>query len=97
MYEVFKRAAIGKKLKDAVEGTRFSYKRVSKIFKVIKDIAEYGIKKGDWLYLDKTHGDHIEVFKRCGKIMRTILNMDGTQNMKKLAQAGARTIEPWIK
>jgi hypothetical protein len=86
---LFSRSTIqghGKKLKDAVESTRFSCKG-SKIWRVIKDITEYGIKKGDWLYLDTLHGDHIEVFKKCGKIMRTVLNMDGTKNVAKLQSA----------
>ena len=78
------------------KGTRFSYKHTSKIFRVIKDVAEFGIKKGDWLYLDKMHGDHIEVFKKCGESIRTVLNMDDTQNLDKLRQAGKRTIEQWI-
>ncbi len=96
MYEVFKKAAIGKILKDAVEGTRFAYKGVSKIFRAAKDIVELGIQKGDWLYLDKMHGDHIEVFKKCGKAVRTILNMDGTINTTKLAAAAGRRIIEWI-
>jgi filamentous hemagglutinin len=96
---LFSRSTIqghGKKLKDAVESTRFSYKRVSKIFRAVKDIVEYGIKKGDWLYLDKMHGDHIEVFKKCGKVVRTVLNMDGTVNAAKLAAAAGRDIWEWI-
>ncbi|MDR3550585.1 MAG: polymorphic toxin-type HINT domain-containing protein [Candidatus Babeliales bacterium] len=97
MYEVFEKAAIGKTLKECSESTSCAYKDGAKIFKVIKDIAEYGIKKGDWFYLDKMHGDHIEVFKKFGSPMRTILNMDGTQNFNKLKQAGARTIKQWIK
>ena len=97
MYEVFKKAIVGKILKDSSECTRFSYKGVSKIFRVIKDIEEYGIKRGDWFYLDKMHGDHIEVFCHRGKPLRTILNMDGTQNLTKIEQAGKRTIEKWIK
>jgi filamentous hemagglutinin len=85
-----------KKLKEAVEGTRFAYDG-SKIFRAIKDLREYGVKKGDWLYLDKMHGDHIEVFIKSGKALRTILNIDGTQNMKKLAQAGVRDILKYIR
>lgn len=96
MYEVFKRAPIGEKLKSVCEPTRFHFKG-AKIFKVIKDVKEYGIKAGDWLYLDTLHGDHIEVFRKCGTIMRTVLNMDGTQNLIKLANAGVRSIEQCIR
>lgn len=91
MYEVFERAPIGDKLKKVTQETSFE-RNGSKIYKVIEDVQEWGIKKGDWLYLDRMHKDHIEVFKRCGKIMRTVLNMDGTQNLSKLRAAGARDI-----
>lgn len=97
MYEVFGKAVIGKQLKECSKSTSFSYKGISKIYKVIKDIAKFGIKKGDWFYLDKMHGDHIEVFKKCGKVVRTVLNMDGTENKKKLVQAIGRDILPWIR
>lgn len=96
MYEVFARAPIGKKLKDAVKDAARRYKD-SKMYRVIKDVEEFGIKKDDWLYLDKMHKDHIEVFCKKGRPLRTVLNMDGTQNLDKLRQAGKRTIEPWIK
>ena len=96
MYEVFARAPIGKKLKDAVKDAARRYKD-SKMYRVIKDVEEFGIKKDDWLYLDKMHKDHIEVFCKKGRPLRTILNMDGTQNLAKIEQAGKRTIEKWIK
>jgi len=49
------------------------------------------------LYLDKLHQDHIEVFTPNGKSVRTILNMDGTQNLEKIEQAGIRDIWEWIR
>jgi uncharacterized protein YneF (UPF0154 family) len=96
MYEVFEKAAIGKTLKECSEGTKFAYDYTSKIFRVIKDIKEYSIKCGDWFYLDKMHGDHIEVFNSTGKAIRAVLNMDGTQNIKKLDLAAGRRIVRWI-
>lgn len=95
MYEVFARAPIGKKLKDAVESTSRNYRGI-KIFRIIRDIKEWGIQKGDWLYLDKLHKDHIEVFCPTGEPLRTILNMDGTQNLAKINQAGFRSIKGCI-
>jgi|GEM_PF-1692406 len=95
MYEVFKKTTMGKILKEASEGTSFFYQG-AKIFKVIKDLPQYGIKKGDYFYLDMLHKDHIEVFKSCKKVMRTVLNMDGKHNLKKLADAleqGRRIIQ----
>ena len=99
MEQVFERAPVGKVLEKSVEPTKFSYNNCSKIYRVIRNIKELGLKKGDWLYLDKMHGDHIEVFKRCGKVVRTILNMDGTHNVKKYKQAleECRRITKWIK
>ena len=44
------------------------------------------IRKGDKLYLDGMHKDHLEVFEPTGKI-RTVLNLDGTVNEIKLAMA----------
>lgn len=91
MYEVFARAPIGKRLKDSVEGTSRNYRGI-KLYRAIKDVEEFGIKKDDWLYLDKLHKDHIEVFCHKRKPLRTILNMDGTQNLAKIKQAGKRDI-----
>ena len=86
MSEVFKKAPIGKTLKDASVGTTIICKG-AKVFKLLLDLPQYGLKKGDYFYLDTLHRDHIEVFKSCRKIIRTVLNMDGTQNLEKLAQA----------
>jgi hypothetical protein len=97
MYEVFKRAPRGRKLREAVRSIHRSYKNDSKIYRAIKDIPELHIKKGDLLYLDRMHGDHIEVFDKRGKVLRTILNMDGTQNFLKIEQAGIRDIVEWIR
>ncbi|OWY34222.1 hypothetical protein CEJ45_12550 [Herbaspirillum aquaticum] len=44
------------------------------------------IEKGDKLYLDGLHKDHLEVFDSTGKL-RTVLNLDGTVNGDKLAVA----------
>lgn len=40
---------------------------------------------------------NIEVFCNKGKPLRTVLNMDGTQNVAKIQQAGERNIIKWIK
>lgn len=40
------------------------------------------IRKGDQLYLDGMHKDHLEVFDSKGNL-RTVLNLDGTVNHKK--------------
>jgi hypothetical protein len=38
----------------------------------------------------------IEVFKKCGTAIRTVLNMDGTTNTAKLASAVGRRLKEWI-
>lgn len=97
MYEVFARAPIGKRLKEVVKDAGRRYKD-SKMYRAIKDVEEFGIKQDDWLYLDKMHKDHIEVFTKSGKDLRTILNMDGTQNLNKIVQTrGTRDILEWIR
>lgn len=95
MEQVFERAPMGRKLEKVVKRTDFNYKG-SKIYQVIEDVEEWGIKKGDWLYLDRMHYDHIEVFNRSGKALRTVLNMDGTRNAAKVRNAAKRNIRQWI-
>lgn len=95
MKQVFNESPMGEKLKKVTRRTKFRYKG-AKIYKVIQDVEEWGIKKGDWLYLDTLHYDHLEVFDKSGEVVRTILNMDGTQNAMKLKQAGVRSIAECI-
>jgi len=52
---------------------------------------------GDWLYFDKFHKDHIEVFDKIGRVSRTVLNMDGTINTDKEIAAQIRNIIKWIR
>jgi len=86
MHEVFKKALIGPTLKAASKATNIICKG-AKVFELVEDLPQFGLKKGDCFYLDTLHRDHIEVFKSCRKIIRTVLNMNGTQNLEKLAQA----------
>ncbi|MBV8622564.1 MAG: hypothetical protein JO174_03665 [Herbaspirillum sp.] len=44
------------------------------------------IQKGDQLYLDGQHKDHLEVFDKNGKF-QVVLNLDGTPNKEKTAAA----------
>lgn len=52
------------------------------------DIGDY-IKKGDQLYLDGQHKDHIEVFDKRGNF-KSVLNLDGTLNKSKTDAAVGR-------
>ena len=44
------------------------------------------LKKGDQVYLDASHKDHLEVFNSRGKA-KSVLNLDGTVNHKKANKA----------
>jgi|GEM_PF-2289191 len=96
MKEVFKKAPIGKILEAALVKTTRLFENYCIMYRAIKDIVEFGIQKGDWLYLDKKHYDHIEVFDKLGRTLRTILNMDGTRNQDKINLAKTRDIIDWI-
>ncbi len=98
MHEVFDKHPVGKLLKESSEKTKHAVKGAP-VYRANKKIPELGIKKGDYFYLDKFHGDHIEVFNSTGTRAQTVLNLDGSENIKKLNAAikEARDIEEWIK
>ncbi|WNJ95688.1 hypothetical protein RND59_00765 [Vibrio ruber] len=56
-----------------------------RVFDVTK---RYGsaLKKGDQVYLDGQHKNHLEVFDKQGNF-KAVLNLDGTLNIAKTAQA----------
>ena len=49
-------------------------------------IGDVVLNKGDHFYLDKLHGDHIEVFNRRGKV-RDVLDLGGNQMREKFERA----------
>ena len=82
----------GKKIKNSIEKTNKQY-HGQPIYRVTEKIPEYGLKKGDQLYLDNLHKDHLEVFRK-NNTFKTILNLDGTENLSKsyLVKSQGRTI-----
>jgi len=86
MYEVFEKHPLGKLLSENAQKTKGVYDGAT-IYKSTNKIPQYGIKKGDYFYLDKKHGNHIEVFNGTGTAPRTVLNLDGSVNIKKLNTA----------
>ena len=99
MYEVFENHPIGQTLKKSLEPTKHNAQG-QKIWRATKNMVEYGIKEGDFLYLDNLHKNHIEVFKSYGEgLVRTVLNLDGTCNEAKLkiAEKAVRTIWTYIR
>ncbi|MGX7419695.1 hemagglutinin [Carnobacterium gallinarum] len=57
-----------------------------------KKLKELGLKKGDQLYLDGLHKDHLEVFDSNGSF-KEVLNLDGTVNRDKTIKAAGRIIK----
>ncbi len=74
----------GQKLKKVLQKTSKRYDGQS-VYKVTEDVGDI-LKKGDQIYLDGLHKNHLEVFTKNGKL-RTVLNLDGNVNWSKLKQA----------
>ena len=74
----------GEQLKKSVRKTKRHYDGQA-IYEVVdKNIP--GLKKGDQIYLDGMHKDHLEVFTRNGKISQ-VINLDGSINVRKTEEA----------
>lgn len=91
MRKLFETTSFGKKLKHACPKTKFiDSKTNSQIYKITKDIPESGLKKGDMIYLDKFHKNHLEVFRNEECI--SVLNLDGSINKIKTPKAIGREL-----
>ncbi|WP_260452463.1 hypothetical protein [Streptococcus gordonii] len=78
----------GEQLKKSVRKTKKRYDGQA-IYEVV-DKSIPGLKKGDQIYLDGMHKDHLEVFKSNGEFKK-VMNIDGTINkMKTKLGAGRR-------
>jgi hypothetical protein len=58
---------------------------------VLVKIFEYNLKKGDIIYVDRAHCDHLEVFGKDGW-GRTVLNFKGLEIASKVKQVKNRKI-----
>lgn len=67
------------------------------IYQLVEKAPGSDLKKGFYYYLDKLHGDHIEVFNKRGDVAG-VYNLDGTFNSKKFdaAQKAGRNIKDFI-
>lgn len=52
------------------------------VYEVSQKVNSEYLKKGDKLYLDNLHKDHLEVFDKKGNA-KAVLNLDGTLNLEK--------------
>lgn len=91
--EFFNETVLGESLKNVSRKTSRRGGGQS-IYQATAKSSEYGIKKGDYFYLDDLHFDHIEVFDKNGKAKK-VLNLDGSLNEKKTKAAldEGRTID----
>jgi len=99
LQELFERKdeAFAAALRDAAALTMWKRKS-SQIYMITRNLPQYGLGKGDLLYLDKLHYDHVEIFNNQGTKPVVVLNLDGTQNIIKtqIAQAEQRTLAGYI-
>jgi len=87
--ELFKRDGFGKDLQQNSEPTHGSYNG-SRIHRVIEDMPQYNLRRGDLFYLDTLHYDHLEVFNAKGDRQISVLNLDGSLNSEKFYQASMK-------
>ena len=76
----FFQTEFGRKLKQSLRKTSRKYQGQT-VYEVV-DKGVDGLNKGDLVYLDGLHKDHLEVFNRNGKF-RKVLNLDGVENIIK--------------
>ena len=79
----------GEQLKKSVRKTKRHYDGQA-IYEVV-DKSIPGLKKGDQIYLDGIHKDHIEVFDKRGRF-RKVINLDGSTNKIKSDAGVGRSI-----
>lgn len=63
-----------------------------RIYILVKKVRflDLTLNKGDYFYLDKFHGDHVEVFSGKDNSSRGVLNLDGSLNADKSEKAKKR-------
>lgn len=80
MNEFFEES-FGNSIKGSLSKTNSKFQGQS-IYEVSKKIDNQYLKKGDKIYLDNLHKDHLEVFDKRGNA-KAVLNLDGTLNYDK--------------
>ncbi|WPC42742.1 hypothetical protein [Clostridium sp. JS66] len=80
MNEFFE-GSFGSSVKGSLTKTNSRFQEQS-IYEVSKKVDNQYLKKGDKIYLDNLHKDHLEVFDKKGNA-KAVLNLDGTLNYEK--------------
>ncbi|MFI8225071.1 hemagglutinin repeat-containing protein [Pseudomonas sp. NPDC085632] len=84
MEDFFNQPGFGGQLADATRKTSKRFQGQT-VYQATEKIAP-NIKKGDQIYLDNLHKDHLEVFDKFGDV-KYVLNLDGSKNNEKTAKA----------
>lgn len=80
----------GSELNKSIRKTSQQYQGQS-VYKATEDVGSH-VRKGDQLYLDGAHKDHLEIFDRSGNF-KWVLNLDGSINSAKTDAARGRKIK----
>ncbi|WP_227791512.1 hemagglutinin repeat-containing protein [Burkholderia sp. BE17] len=79
----------GSDLGDATQKTNYQFQGQS-VYKVTSNVGD-NIKKGDLVYLDGLHKDHLEVFDGKGNF-KSVVNLDGSVNQSKTDAGSGRKL-----
>ncbi|WP_145579321.1 hemagglutinin repeat-containing protein [Yersinia massiliensis] len=90
MSEFLKKTGFGNDIKDVTQKTSKQYQGQS-VYQAQSKTGDT-IKKGDQLYLDAKHKDHLEVFDKNGNF-KAVLNLDGSVNIDKTKAGQGRKLK----
>ena len=85
MAQFLKASEFGKSIAGSLAKTSKQFHGQS-VFKVTEKVGGTVLKKGDQVYLDAKHKDHLEVLDSKGNA-KAVLNLDGTVNAAKTEAA----------
>jgi hypothetical protein len=81
MNEFLKNTKFGQDISSKIEPTKKKVHGV-RVYRVLEDIPEYSLNKGDQIYVDRAHCDHLEWFDFRGDPVG-VLKFDGSSNLSK--------------
>jgi filamentous hemagglutinin len=90
MKDFFLNTEFGKNLNGVTKKTSKLYQGQS-VYQAQENLGGY-IRKGDQIYLDGLHKDHLEVFDKRNQA-KYVLNLDGSVNLEKTKKAAGRSIK----
>lgn len=91
MEEVLRKTALGKSIKDKLQKTNKIVQN-QRVYKVTKKVPEFDLKKGDQIYLDGKHKDHLEIFGK-DNIFKRVIDFAGKKIENKTNRGAGRTLD----